>query len=121
MCLNLDWAALSLSACPKLHSVVVLYANSGIFYSWQTVLDILDIVPPTIRDLTIVVRESDCFNNLSWRHMDERLAKFTQLQQLRFRLCRGGDPFRSREVSADIMLDICSALPALKAKNVLAL
>ena len=116
---NLDWSALNLSSCTRLRSVVILYANSGVFYSWQTVLDILDIVPATIRELTIVVRESDCFNTLNWRQMEGRLSKFTELTRLSFRLCKGGDSFRSREVTADIMQDIYGALPAFKARNAL--
>lgn len=115
----LDWAALNLDACPKLQSVVVLYANAGVFYSWQTVLDILTVVTPTITELTIVVRESDCFNTLNWSQMEQRLWKFTKLKKLSFRLCRGGDPFRSREVSDDIMEQICGALSNFKASNVL--
>ena len=115
----LDWAALNLAACPKLQSFVVLYANAGVFYSWQTVLDILRVVPSTVSDLTIVVREADCFTTLNWNQMQRALAKFNQLEKLTFRLCRGGDPFRSREVGKEIMQDITTALPAIRARRIL--
>ena len=82
-------------------------------------LDILDIVPATIRELTIVVRESDCFNTLNWRQMEGRLSKFTELTRLSFRLCKGGDSFRSREGTANILQEIYRALPAFKARNAL--
>ncbi|KAJ3557738.1 hypothetical protein NM688_g1305 [Phlebia brevispora] len=120
-CDIIDWATLNLSVCPKLRSVMVLYANAGVFYSWDIILDILAVVPSTIASLTIVVREADCFNTLNWGQMERRLAKFTMLKKLSFRLCRGGDPFRSREVGRDIKERVSSALPFFKANNALCL
>lgn len=98
---------------------MVLYANAGVVYSWQTVFDILTAIPSSILDLTVVVREADCFNTLNWARMQRRLAKFTHLNRLCFRLCRGGDPFRSKEVGHDIMNRINSAFPVQKANNIL--
>ena len=74
----------------------------------------MDVIPDTIHHLTIVVRELDCFNTLNWRQIQWKLKKFTELRELKFRLCKGGDPFRSKEVGESVMRDVYGALPGLR-------
>ena len=113
-----DWSALELEKCPSLRSVVILYANSGPFYSWDTVFQILRVVPASVSDVTLVVRETNCLQAVDWCKMRGELERFGKLEKLRFALCTG-DTFRSRALKPDVQKRVWSGLPELKARGIL--
>jgi hypothetical protein len=99
--------------------VVILYANSGAWYSWETVYDILAIVPTVAQKVTIVVRDEHCLYSANWPRLYQRLAHVTQLQHVHVRLCQGGDLFQSREVPQKAMGRLPHALPLLNPRRLL--
>ncbi|KAI0815025.1 hypothetical protein BC629DRAFT_834035 [Irpex lacteus] len=115
----LDWDALGLSSCPNLQSVIILYANSGPFYSWETVYGLLAAVPARVRQVTIVVRDEYCLSSANWPRLRQTLEHLTNLQRIQFRLCQGGDLFQSREIPQKVMEGLCRALPSLKNRGLL--
>ncbi|KAI0094839.1 hypothetical protein BDY19DRAFT_914852 [Irpex rosettiformis] len=114
-----DWDVLGLTNCPNLQSVVILYANSGPFYSWETVYGLLAAVPARVRQVTIVVRDEYCLNSANWARLRQTLEHLTNLQRIQFRLCRGGDLFKSREVPQKVLEGLCRALPSFKTRGLL--
>lgn len=116
---DIDWNVLGLSNCPNLKSIVILYANSGPYYSWETVYALLCAVPWTVKDITIVVRDEYCFDSANWTVLQSTLTLFPHLESLQFRLCRGGDLFKSREIQKKTAQRLWRALPTLKQRGVL--
>ncbi|KAI0348575.1 hypothetical protein BDW22DRAFT_1416736 [Trametopsis cervina] len=108
-----DWNVLGLTRCPNLQSVVLLYANSGPLYSWETVYGLLAAVPATVTKLTIVVRDEYCLNSANWLRLHQGLEHVTSLQHLHFRLCRGGDLFQSCDIPQKSMDRLRRAFPSL--------
>lgn len=113
-----DWNALGLENCPNLRSVVILYANSGPFYSWETVFEILRVIPSSVTDVTLVVREAGCLKTVNWDKMRSELKRFGSLKKLRFALCTG-DTFRSRALKPNVQQLAWKGLPELKEQGIL--
>ena len=116
---SLDWDVLGLSNCPNLQSVVILYANSGPFYSWETVYGLVAAIPTRVKQITIVVRDEYCLSSANWSRLRQTLEHLTNLRRLQFRLCRGGDLFQSREIPQQVMEGLCRALPSFKDRGLL--
>lgn len=107
-----------LSRCTSLQSVIVLYANSGPFFTWDALFSILQAIPATVKDVTLVIREVCCLDTVDWSRMAKQLERFTCLQNLRFELCTA-DTFRSRQIDEKTRQRIWEALPEFKARAIL--
>ena len=116
---DIDWNVLGLSHCPNLESIVILYANSGPYYSWETVYALLSVVPAAVTSITIIVRDEYCFDSANWSVLQGKLVQFAHLRNVQFRLCRGGDLFKSRELQKKTAQRLWRALPMLKQRGVL--
>lgn len=114
----LDWKELELEHCTSLHSVSILYANSGPFYTFGTILDILPVIPITVKEITLVIRKAQWFDTVDWPRLEKELKRFTSLQSVQFHECTA-DTFRSRPVDQATRKRIWNALPEIEARGIL--
>lgn len=98
--------------------MTILYANCGPFYNWNTVLDILRVVPATVEDITLVIREVRCLDTVDWDRMNAELKRFLRLRTLHFAMCTG-DTFRYRPIDDKAQELIRDAMPEWRAKAIL--